>query len=129
MSAGFAILCIGCAGIPLWILYVVYGPAKGRPVIPVPRASLQAMPQQRAHVSTYQPEAVFAVEEAGLIQKASQIARVIPAPRLASPPPIPPRQRMARGSAAPPPTPYRENTVPEANPFADEGATYVGDLT
>ncbi|MBA3465362.1 MAG: hypothetical protein H0T46_35850 [Deltaproteobacteria bacterium] len=125
MSAGFAILCIGCAGIPLWILYVVYGPTTGRPVVPLSRASLAAIPHQRAHVSTYQPEAVFAVEEAGLIQKAQQIARVMPAPRLASPPPTP-RQRMARGSAHATPPPLRQNTVPDANPFADEAATYVG---
>jgi len=126
MSAGFAILCIASAASALGIMFILYGPTKGKPVVAVPRSSLQTIPQVRTARSVYQPEAVFAVEQAGLIQKASQIARVpaaTPVPRrpAGGPPPLPPR-RMARGSDAPP---LRENTVPDANPFTDESPTVI----
>jgi hypothetical protein len=121
MSAGFAILCVLTTAIPLGILFVLYGPTRGKPVVAVPRASMQAIPQVRSVQSVYRPEAVFAVEQAGLIQNASAIARV-PMRHPSGPPPLPPR-RMARGSEAPP---HRETTVPEGNPFVDEAATYIG---
>ena len=118
MSAGFALLCIGSAAASGYILWVLYGPTKGGRVAPVTRVT-SGVPEYvvpRGSGATYQPEAVFAVENHYKIAQAAQVAHVVP-------PPIPPRTRMARGSAPPV---FREQTVPEANEFADDGATYVG---
>lgn len=120
MSAGFALLCVGSAVVSLSILWILYGPTKTTRVAPVTRAS-SGVPEYvvpRASGATYQPEAVFAVENNYRLALAAQVAHVVPAP-------APPRTRMARGSG-PPPIPRREQTHPEANPFLDEGATYVG---
>ena len=125
MSAGFALLCIVAVVVPLGIVWILYGPAPGGRVTRVaPAVPDYVVP--RGSGATYQPEAVFAVENHYQIAKAAQVAHVVHTPpmrRASSPPPVPSRTRMARGSAPPA---FREQTVPEGNPFVDESATYVG---
>ena len=130
MSAGFALLCIGSAVASGSILWILYGPTRGGRVAPVARMS-SAIPEYvvpRGSGATYQPEAVFAVENNYKIAVAAQVAHVVPpAPSArrapSGPPPLPPRTRMARGSAPPV---LREQTIPEPDEFADDSATYVG---
>ena len=119
----FAVLCLIAGGIPLGILYVLFGPTRPSPVVPIPRmhsrlATVPAAPTTRR----YEPERVFATEQRALIANATSIALV--APRDAVPRPLP-RARAARGSDAPP---ARELALQSdsANPFADESPTMVG---
>lgn len=130
MSAGFALLCIGSVVVSSSIVWILYGPTKGARVVAVPRAS-SGVPEYivpKGSGATYQPEAVFAVEDQYRRAVAAQVAQVVPPAPVArrapsGPPPLPPRTRMARGSAPPV---LREQTVPEANEFADDSATHVG---
>lgn len=118
MSAGFALLCIASAVVSISIVWILYGPTRGSRVAPVTRAS-SGVPEYvvpRGSGATYQPEAVFAVENHYQLAVAAQVAHVVPAPP-------PPRTRMARGSG-PPPLP-RSRTLPEPHAFDEESATYV----
>jgi len=105
----FPLFCIVSAGSALGIVYVLFGPAKTRPLAPVSRiraSTVPAAPSQR-----YEPERVFAT-----------ISRV--PMRGSAPPPIP-RSRVARGSDAPP---LRNPTTREPNPFERDDATLVGEI-
>ena len=117
----FALLCVGSAVASLGIVWTLYGPTKGTRVAPVTRASsaIPAYVVPRGSGATYQPEAVFAVENNYRIAAAAQVAHVVPA----GPPPLPPRTRMARGSAPPV---LREQTLPDPHGFDDESVTYIG---
>ncbi len=123
MSLGFALLCLFAAGIPLGILYYLVGPAGGKPLVAVPRASLVAMPKVVKVSGVYEPERVFEREQQLMIANASAVVRV--APRGPMPPPVP-RSRMARGSDSPPIV-RQDTTQSDAhNPFADESPTMHG---
>src|SRR4051812_9344219 len=78
MSVGFVLLCLVAAAVPLSILYVLYGPTRSRPILVVPRASLLALPQRARTAPVYQPERVFAAEQASLLANASQRIHLAP---------------------------------------------------
>jgi hypothetical protein len=130
MSVGFALFCLVAVGIPLGILYALFGRApRGQPVTVVRRASLAAIPQVAPVRQTYEPERAFAYEQQVLLENARKVIQVVPRGG-ATPPPLP-RSRVPRGSDGPA---LRHETARSAdrddptNPFGDEGPTMFGDL-
>ncbi|MDX2092211.1 MAG: hypothetical protein SFX73_30375 [Kofleriaceae bacterium] len=115
--AGFLLLlCVVAIVGALTIVYLLYGPAPAQPLAPVPRASMTIIPQTRASVGTYNPEAVFAAEHSSAIADASRAFATItplpapPAANMPAPLPFAPQPALellspARSHALPPPTP------------------------
>ena len=126
----FALFCLVAVGIPLAILYALFGRAGSPPVTVVRRASLAVIPQVAPAGAGYEPERVFAYEQQIQLENARKVLQVHVAPRGGVTPPPLPRSRAARGTGAPA---FRQETDGSAvrddptNPFGDEAPTMPGD--
>lgn len=106
--AGFLLLlCVVAIGVAGTIMYLLFGPTTGKPVVVVPRASLTTMAAPSStRAGAYSPEAVFAAEDAHLAARTIAPAPLAPAlsmmsrERVTAPHPLP-RTRAARGTDSP----------------------------
>lgn len=126
----FVLFCLITVGIPLAILYALFGRPGSQPVTVVRRASLAAIPQVAPAGAGYEPERVFAYEQQVQLENARKVIQVHVAPRGGIVPPPLPRSRAARGTGAPA---VRHETAGSAvredptNPFGEEAPTMPGD--